>query len=88
MEVICLQEDAFYSIVDKVIAHVRERTGKKDKWLNTQQAMAMLHIKSKSTLQKLRDEGRIRFAQPQHKWIVYDADSIHEYLEKHAQESY
>ncbi|MET0392451.1 MAG: DNA-binding protein [Chitinophagaceae bacterium] len=70
MEVICLQKEAFYSLVDKVIAYVKEQTARQDKWLNTQQAMAMLHIKSKSTLQKLRDESSIRFAQPKRKWIV------------------
>jgi len=44
--------------------------------------MKLLNIKSKSTLQQLRNNGRIRFSQPQKKIILYYTDSIHEYLEK------
>jgi predicted site-specific integrase-resolvase len=45
---------------------------------------AWIGISSKTTLQKFRDEGRIRFAQPDRKIILYDRDSINEYLEKNA----
>ena len=34
--------------------------------------------------QKLRDEGKIRFSQPEKKIILYDLDSIHAYLNKHS----
>jgi len=45
--------------------------------------MEILGIKSKGTLQKLRDEGKIRFSQPEKKIILYDRESIDQYLEKH-----
>lgn len=86
MNVITLEEEAFNELVRKIIAEVRQQLGTKprDKWLDGRQAMEALHIKSKTTLQKLRDEGRIRFTQPDPKTILYDLDSIEAYLEKHA----
>lgn len=43
--------------------------------------MEILHIKSKTTLQKLRDEGEIIFSQPQKKIILFHFDSLMEYLD-------
>jgi len=59
-----------------------------EKWINDEEAMTALNIKSKTTLQKLRDEGKIRFSQPQKKIILYDKSSIDEYLDKHAHETF
>jgi hypothetical protein len=64
MKVICLQDDAFYTLIDKVVEHLKESRGNKDKWLSTEQAMERLLIKSKTTLQKLRDEGAFDFPIP------------------------
>lgn len=89
MQVICLQDDAFYALIDEVVARIKEKQGiKEDKWISTEEAMEKLRIKSKTTLQKLRDEGRIRYSQPDRKNILYDTDSINEYLEKHAKETF
>lgn len=87
MEVICLETEAFYTLVEEVVKRMQsnEEAGQ-DKWIQAEEAMKLLGIKSKTTLQKLRDEGRIRFAQPQRKIILYDRDSIMEYLDKHAQD--
>lgn len=85
MNVICLQDEAFYALLDRVIEHVQEKKGNKsDKWLSGEEAMKLLRITSKTTLQKLRDEGKIRFSQPEKKIILYDVDSIHAYLNQHA----
>lgn len=87
MQVVCLKEEAFYALFDKVIEHVGEKIGDKpDKWIDGFEAMRILNIKAKSTLQKLRDEGRIRFSQPQKRIILYDRDSILAYIEKNARE--
>jgi len=89
MQVICLEEAAFYSLVEQVVARLKETHGlTKEKWINDQQAMQLLNIKSKTTLQKLRDEGKIRFAQPQKKIILYDTESIEAFLEKNAHNSF
>ncbi|MEQ8627069.1 helix-turn-helix domain-containing protein [Ekhidna sp.] len=88
MQVICLQEEAFYTLVDKVIQHVEDRKDDNRRWIDGEEAMAHLSIKSKSTLQKLRDEGRIRYSQPQKKIILYDRDSLDAYLEKNAKDTF
>jgi len=89
MEVICLEDAAFFALIDKVVEHIKEKHEPKgDKWIGPDEAMRRLNITSRTTLQKFRDEGKIRYTQPEKKIILYDADSIDEYLEKHAQERF
>ena len=89
MEVICLEDEAFYTLIERVVKRIKEQEGiKEDKWISTEQAMDKLHIKSKTTLQKLRNEGRIRYSQPDKKIILYDLDSLNEYLEKHSKDTF
>lgn len=85
MQVICLEEEAFYCLVEQVVARLQEKNDMAtDKWIADEEAMRLLNIKSKTSLQKLRDEGKIRFSQPQKKIILYDRDSIQDYLNKYA----
>ena len=89
MQVVCLQEEAFYALFDKVVEHIEAtRKDKPSKWIDGEEALSILNIKSTSTLQKLRDEGKIRFSQPYRKVILYDRESLHEYIEKHARETF
>lgn len=89
MNVICLEDEAFYQLIDYVLERVKLNNVKApDKWISGDEAMQMLRISSKTTLQKLRDEGKIRFSHPEKKHIVYDRESINEYLEKHAKETF
>ncbi len=90
MNVITLEEEAFYELYHKLVAEIRQQLGAKprDKWIDGSEAMAMLRIKSRTTLQKLRDEGKIRYSQPEPKIILYDRDSIDAYLEKHAKDTF
>ncbi len=89
MQVICLEEDAFYSLVDTVVARIKDKNDiKSDRWISDEEAMKKLRITSKTTLQKLRDEGKIRFSQPAKKIILYDSLSIDSYLEKHVRETF
>lgn len=85
MEVICLESAALYQLVDKVVEHIREKNDvEEDKWLSPEEAMRKLRITSKTTLQKLRDNDDIRFSQPTPKKLLYDRDSIDDYLERNA----
>lgn len=85
MEVICLEDEAFYALVEAVVTRLKvNKAIKEDKWLSAEEAMAKLRIKSKTTLQKLRDESKIRFSQPEKKIILYDSDSLQNYLDKHS----
>lgn len=89
MEVICLQDEAFYMLLERVIAHIKAKENvKEDKWISAEEAMHKLRISSKTTLQKFRDEGKIRYSVPEKKIILYDVDSINEYLEKHVKETF
>lgn len=89
MQVICLEEEALYSLVDKVVARIKEKNNiTSDRWISGDEAMQKLRITSKTTLQKLRDEGKIRFSQPEKKIILYDSLSIDSYLEKHVRETF
>ena len=89
MQIICLEEAAFYALVEQVVARLKEKHREEnEKWLSDEQAMHLLNIKSKTTLQKLRDEGKIRFSQPQKIIILYDRDSLDAYLEKNARTTF
>lgn len=89
MQVICLEDEAFYALIDTVVKRIKvmENT-KEDKWISGEEAMKKLRISSKTTLQKLRDTGAIRFSQPEKKIILYDNDSINEYLNRNARDTF
>jgi hypothetical protein len=87
MKVICLEEAAFFELIEQVVSRLKEQNSTPlDKWVSDDEAMRLLNVKSKTTLQKLRDEGKIRFTQPQKKIILYDRESIEAFLEKNAKE--
>lgn len=89
MNVICLEEKAFEELIQKVIALVKkECPNKQDKWISAEEAMQKLRISSKTTLQKFRDEGKIRFSQPERKIILYDSDSIDAFLEQYCKNTF
>ncbi len=89
MNIICLHDEAFYALIEEVVKRVKTSINKaEDKWISTEEAMKKLRIHSKTTLQKLRDEGKIRFTQPEKKLILYDSDSIDEYLSKHSKNTF
>lgn len=89
MEVICLEEPAFYALIEQVIQRLKPQEGIiQQKWINDDQAMTLLNVKSKTTMQKLRDEGKIRFSQPQKKIILYDRDSINNYISQNANNTF
>lgn len=89
MDVICLQDAAFYKLIEEVVERIKEKNGiQNDKWISAQEAMEKLRITSKTTLQKLRDTGVIRFSQPEKKIILYDSQSIDQYLEKNIKETF
>lgn len=89
MEVICLEDKAFYQLIDEVFDRLQEKnTQKRDRWVDTEEAMQILKIKSKTTMQQLRDEGKIVFSQPQKRIILYDRDSLEKYIEAHSHKTF
>ena len=88
MEVICLESKAFYELVEQVVERMMDQKQEKAKWVSGEEAMKMLKITSKTTLQKLKNEGHIGFSQPMKKLVLYNRESILVYLEKHSQEPF
>lgn len=89
MQVICLQDEAFYALINEVVERIKEKNNiKEDKWISAEEAMHKLRISSKTTLQKMRDEGKIRFTAPERKLILYDIESIYAYLERNVKETF
>lgn len=89
MEVICLEEKAFYALIDQVVSRLKIETNNPiSRWITGEEAMSILQIKSTTTLQKLRDEGKIRYSQPEKKIILYDRESINEFIEKNVRNTF
>jgi len=89
MQVICFEEKAFYELLNRVIEYVQKtQMDKGDKWVTPIEAMKILGIKSKTTLQKLRNEGLIRYSQPERRIILYDRESLFDYLNGYAKEPF
>lgn len=82
---ICVDSPAFYKLVDTLTAYIKENHGvKDDPWVDGPTAMKILNVKSKATLQKLRDTDEITFAKTSTKTIVYDTQSLYAYLKKYS----
>lgn len=89
LNVICLESQAFYELVDQVVDRLKtENNAIQEEWIDTEQAMFLLKISSKTTMQKLRDNGDVRFSQPMKKHILYYKPSLLEYLDKHSHSTF
>jgi hypothetical protein len=88
LKIITLEETAFYELLAKAVDRVIKERGEHalDKWIDGAEAMRMLRIQSKTTLQKLRDEGEIRYSST--KTLLYDRDSINAYIERNAKDRF
>lgn len=43
MEVICLEDEAFYALVEAIVSRLKAKEGiKEDKWISTEEAMPKL----------------------------------------------
>lgn len=80
MEVIVIESKAFYALFHELLKVVKEP--EKERWIDSNEAMALLGIKSPTSLYKLRIEGRIAYSQPSPKIIKYCRKSIEAYLEE------
>lgn len=85
LKIICLGSKAFYALIDEVTARIKASHNiEVDNWIDEHEAMSLLRITSKTSLQRYRDERRIRFSALSRKVIVYDRESIIDYIEKQA----
>ena len=73
--------------MEQVVNRLKPKEGL-PKWIDEKEAKALLHVKSKTTMQKLRDEGNVRFSQLSKKMILYDRESVMEYIELNAKDTF
>ena len=84
-----METEAFYELLDHVVEHLKDKNNvSQDIWIDDVEAMSLLKITSKTTLQSYRDNGKIRFSQPSRKVILYDRQSILDFLDKHAKDTF
>ena len=89
LRVICLESEAFYALVDELVDRFKEKHDiSQDPWISDEEAMQILRISSRSTLQRYRDEGKVRYTQPSKKVILYDRASIEQLLEENAKNTF
>lgn len=90
MAVIVFDDEQLDDFVQKLVIEIKSqlKCSPERKWVDGDEAMQILRIKSKTTLQKFRDEGKIRFSQPEPRIILYDRDSIEAFIEKHAKDTF
>ena len=88
LKVICLESDALNELIDSVVERMMEQRKEKPIWLSASEAMQLLKISSRTTLQKLKNEGHIKFSQPMKKHTLFNRQSILDYLEKHSKEPF
>lgn len=88
MEVICLEEEAFFELIDRVVERIAGISNEPQKWVDQGEAMKLLNIKSQTTLQEYRNNGEVRYTQPRKRVILYDRDSINEFLDRHAKDTF
>ena len=82
MEVVCIETEAFYSLVEQVVERLHENKTANEKWIDGAEAMRRLGIKSTTTLQNLRDGGSIRFYICKKNCTIYDSKSNISIIEK------
>jgi Helix-turn-helix domain len=87
MEKFVLTKSELIELVQEVIVVLRPRSTQK-KWISEKEVMAILGVTSKTTIQRLRDEGRIVYSQPMKRVIIYDRDSIIQLIKSHIKEKF
>ncbi|MEO1261733.1 MAG: helix-turn-helix domain-containing protein [Bacteroidota bacterium] len=87
--IVCFESQAFYALIEEVVERIKDKIpSQHEKWIGDEEAMKLLRINSKTTLQKYRDEGKIRYSQPSRKVILYDRQSILDFIEQHAKDTF
>jgi hypothetical protein len=81
-------EEIMHIIQMTIVEHEKSGRGQEKEWISAAEAMGLLGISSKTTLQKFRDEGQIEFTVVTSKTFLYRKESILAYLERKARKSF
>ena len=78
-----MDEQVYYDLIEglvdriKTINHVEQSP-----WINVDKALEMLSLTSQTTLKKFCDQGYIEVSKPSEKIVLYNRDSILQFLKK------
>lgn len=83
-------EETFFRLLDLFYERIIREKKVLPEWISEKDAMAILLIKSKSTLQKMRDSNSFTFSSLSTKHIIYSRSSILEFIndKKQSKHSY
>ena len=82
-------EDTFFRLVEEIEKRIEaKRQPEPEEWISEAQAMAMLHIKSKTTLWKLRMNGSLIYSTISSKHFLYSRSSILELINEKKQDKF
>ena len=82
-EFIIIENQAYFALLSETIQFIESKmTPPEPVWVSPEKALEMLNCGT-STLQKLRNEGRIVYSQISSKIILYKYESLLEFLENH-----
>lgn len=70
-------------LADLIILRLEKRLlANEERWISIQDVMKILHIKSKTTIIDMTSRGLLRYTRINAKTLLYDRDSVNEYIEK------
>lgn len=82
LKIICLESQAFKALVSEVATQLKQEFfSDLNPWIDEKEAMQLLRINSKTTLQKYRDEGKIDYRRLSPKQIIYRRESLLVFIE-------
>lgn len=91
MKVILLENDeAYKKLMTDIKVMIREaikeinESSESEVWVSAEEAKKILGVKSKSKMQQLRDENKIRYSQIGKKIIRYHKPSLYTFIEKNS----
>lgn len=90
MKTICLNSDAFYELLDKVVEHITDtyKLEKAERWISADACMELLNIKSRTTLWELKTQGKIAYSQISKKVVLFDRHSVLEFISVNKREAF
>jgi len=87
IQIIQIDTFTFFQIIKQLKSLLEEKENPK-KWLTLRETKILLGIKSSTTILKLKNEGKLRYCNLTSKKILYDYDSIMEYLKSNAEDTF
>lgn len=81
-------EETFLRLVEEISDRISSGEKELPEWIDEKSAMEILHIRSKTTLAKLRNSGAITYSAISSKHYLYSRTSILEFIESKQQSTF